>query len=144
MIMINVSLFSKQVNIHKIHHFPFQLDTKNVHFFTLFLRYSTPFSIFGLRANTCDDLLCRFRFIETSEMTLSKKLKKDPVMVDLLFSVFSFQQQTEYFNPEPPIRTNKTLEEIIRKMPSMSVLANCDDDYELVRKIDREAFYVLR
>ena len=99
----------------------------------------------GLRANICDDELCRTKFIDIGVgMTLSKEINKDPAMADLLFSVFSFQQQTKYFNPKPPMPTKRTLEDIIEKMPAMRSLGKCRDDREVFQKIGQEAFNILK
>ena len=105
-------------------------------------RYTAP----GLKPSICkDNQLCQYKFMELGlGTTISKEIRRDPFVADLLFSIFATTIKTNYFDPKPPMPKNKTLEELIDKMPSMKKIAKFEDDASLNQALGHEAVDLLR
>ena len=100
----------------------------------------------GLKPSVCNKELCNFRFSQIGIGTsVIQEIKRDPMVADLLFSMFSAAFKTEFLNPAPPGFTIKQMEKVFGAMPQMSQLAiSCQNDRELTLLIGAENVQLLR
>lgn len=100
----------------------------------------------GLKPSVCNKELCNFRFCEIGIGTsVIQEIKRDPMVADLTFSVFSSAIRTHYLTPSPPGFNEAAMEKICKNMPPMQQMAqSCQNDKELTHQIGAEAVSLLR
>lgn len=100
----------------------------------------------GLRPSVCNKELCNFRFSEIGIGTsVIQEIKRDPMVADLVFSMFSAAVKTNYLTPAPPGFSDSIIEKICATMPQMNQLAqSCQSDQDLIHNIGSEAVQLLR
>lgn len=100
----------------------------------------------GLRPSVCNKELCKFRFTEIGIGTsVIQEIKRDPLVADLVFSMFSAAVKTNYLTPAPPSLSDAVIEKICATLPQMGQLAqSCQSDQDLTRMIGHDAVQLLR
>ncbi|OHT07174.1 UBA/TS-N domain containing protein [Tritrichomonas foetus] len=103
---------------------------------------STP----GLKPSICNKELCNFRFSEIGIGTsVIQEIRRDPLVADLILSMFSAAIKTPYLTPSPPGYTDPQIEKICATMPQMAQLASsCQSDQDLTHQIGSDAVQLLR
>jgi poly [ADP-ribose] polymerase 6/8 len=101
----------------------------------------------GLKVSACCEKLCQFQL---SQMGLGQSvihaIKQDPLVADLLVSIFSAAVDTPFLTPRPPKDFDpEEMIEIVSNLPSMTFIKDnflCDPD--LSAMIGPRAFLLLR
>jgi poly [ADP-ribose] polymerase 6/8 len=99
----------------------------------------------GLKPATCDGRLCVMQMTDIGIGTsLCAELRRDPAAADLLLSLFSSAIGTQFLTPRPPHLDDKTMIEILSKLPPMLSLSGCSSDSDLCSVIGSDALGLLR
>jgi len=99
----------------------------------------------GIKPSVCNNELCYFSFKELGVgSNICLELRRDPLANDFIISLAAAAAkappQPPVFDPQPPdfdVNFFKTL-------PSVSVMANCQDDAALIELIGMRSFEILR
>ena len=101
-----------------------------------------PLPISGIRPTICEDQLCSMSFKELGiGNSVTQEIKRDPVVADLLFSIFS---GADFQFLDPPQEIQKNCWSAFQNLPPMSRLASLNSDTELLKLIGPTSLAVLR
>ncbi|OHT10390.1 UBA/TS-N domain containing protein [Tritrichomonas foetus] len=99
----------------------------------------------GLKPTVCNSQLCSFQLINIGVgNSVVQEIQRDPLVADLLLSLFSTALSSKYLNPAPPNFIPKLANDIISNLPSMETMAKYQNDNELRQKTSKEALDLLR
>lgn len=105
-----------------------------------------PLQTVGLKPTTCDDKFCEFQYSDLGiGNSLIVEIRRDPLVADLLVSLFSMALDTQYLTPAPPQSINlKECKKIISDLPPMDEIAKCESDENIMKLISSSAYNLLK
>jgi poly [ADP-ribose] polymerase 6/8 len=101
----------------------------------------------GLKPSVCPNQLCQFQLSDIGVgRSVIQEIKQDPLVADLMVSIFSAALGTPYVKPRPPEDfADAEISTILSGLPAMSVLKNTiRSDRELVVAIGERSVRLLR
>jgi poly [ADP-ribose] polymerase 6/8 len=84
----------------------------------------------GVKPLICDRQLCNFQWNEIGVgMSVIGEIKRDPIVADLLLSVFSAAVRTNFLIPAPPNFNPTEVQQLLKTIPSMNeLISQCEND----------------
>ena len=100
----------------------------------------------GVKPSICNSELCKFSLYEIGIGTsVCEEINLDPEAADLMVSIYASSFNSDFCKPSYPKYLGKTeIEKILTELPPMSELSKCKKDSELIAKIGKEAFELLK
>ncbi|EAX93942.1 UBA/TS-N domain containing protein [Trichomonas vaginalis G3] len=97
-----------------------------------------------IKPTICEDETCRNLFEKIGiGSTVLQEIKRDPIVADLLFSVFA-TAIGPFLNPSPSKFSESQMKEIFKKIPDVYTLGRFDTDADLCRSIGVDAYNLIR
>jgi poly [ADP-ribose] polymerase 6/8 len=106
----------------------------------------TPMPL-GLKPSVCPAEICNFQLCRMGiGSSLCQEIARDPLVADLLVSLFASSVGTSFLNPAPPgnMISEMDVTGIFKRLPRMEQLAAAHTDAELAGMIGAPAFELLR
>jgi poly [ADP-ribose] polymerase 6/8 len=100
----------------------------------------------GLRPSVCSKQLCQFQFTDVGiGNSVIQEIRADPLVADLMVSIFSSAVKTKYLTPAPAGYTVDEMLTICEQLPAMAqIIQKCTNDKALASVIGAPAVQLLR
>jgi poly [ADP-ribose] polymerase 6/8 len=93
----------------------------------------------GVKPSVCQKALCAFQASQIGVgMSVVQEIARDPLVADLVVSIFSAAVGTTFLTPAPPDLSQQEIVDILRALPAMSeITARCRSDQDLIGLVGR-------